>query len=216
MSEVPPEVEDGWVAEELRGEFPRLFLRHVTVAYAAGRSGTAVKERLRRMSDRFTGAKAVALRLEPVPSAYRTFFRQIGIDPDDRRTPAEDVALQRMKDGGYLSRGRLEDALTIAIAETAVPVLAFDASGIEGPPGVRLSRPGERLGLDGRSVATGSIVLAGSERPVAVLFGDHAEEASVRRGTSRVLLLGVGVKGVSSLTVEEALWTAVGFLDNRT
>jgi DNA/RNA-binding domain of Phe-tRNA-synthetase-like protein len=206
------DVEDGWVADEVRAEFPRLFLRHLSVGYVAGRSGAAVRERLSRMSDRFTGAKAVALRLEPVPSAYRAFFRQVGIDPDHRRTPAEDVALQRMKDGGYLSRGRLEDALTIAIAETAVPVLAFDAAGVEGPPGVRLSRRGERLGREGRSVAAGSLVLADPERPVAVLFGDRAEEVSVGRGTSTVLLVGVGVKGVSSLTVEEALWTAAGVL----
>ncbi len=215
MSEATGEMEDGWVAEDLREEFPRLFLRHLTVASALGRSGAAVRQRLRRMSDRFTGAKAVSLRLQPVPSAYRAFFRQIGIDPDHRRTPAEEVAVRRMMDGGYLSQGRLEDALTVATAETAVPVLAFDADRLEGPPGLRLSRRGECLGHEGRSVASGQIVVADAERPVAVLFGDHAEAASVGGETKRVLLLGVGVKGVSSLTVEDALWMAADVLADR-
>jgi hypothetical protein len=41
-----------------------------------------VKERLRELSDRFTGAQAITLRQKPIPWAYRVFFRHIGLDPD--------------------------------------------------------------------------------------------------------------------------------------
>lgn len=167
------------------------------------------------MSDRFTGGKAVTLRLEPVPSAYRTFFRQIGIDPDTRRTPAEELALRRMHDGGYRSRGLLEDALTIAVAETGVAVTALDAAEVVGTPGLRLSRRGERLGGDERPLTGPQIVLADEARALAVLFGDAAEGAAATRRTERVMLLGVGVRGVPTLMVEEALWAAAEALWDR-
>ena len=37
------------------------------------------------------------MRQEPVPWAYRVFFRQVGIDPDERRTPIEEIALERLQ-----------------------------------------------------------------------------------------------------------------------
>lgn len=210
------EAEEGWISPALRREFPRLYLRHLSAERSPGRrSGPAVRERLRRMSDRFTGGKAVTLRLEPVPSAYRAFFRQIGIDPESRRTPAEELALRRMHDGGYRSHGAVEDALTIAIAETGVAIVALDAGEVAGTPGLRLSRRGERLGGDERPLTGPQIVLADDSRALAVLFADAAEGVAVKRATERVMLVGVGVRGVPTMMVEEALWTAAGAMWDR-
>ena len=72
------------------------------------------------LSNRFTGARAVTLRQEPVPWAYRVFFRQVGIDPDERRTPIEQIAIDRLTHGGFKAVGRVQDALLIATLETAV------------------------------------------------------------------------------------------------
>src|SRR5215216_7789889 len=105
---------------------------------------------MKMLSNRFTGARAVTLRQEPVPWAYRVFFRQVGIDPDERRTPIEQIAIDRLTHGGFKAVGRVEDALLIATLETAVPVLAFDAERLEGELGLRLTKPRERLGGDGR------------------------------------------------------------------
>ena len=68
------------------------------------------------------------MRQEPVPWAYRVFFRHVGIDPDERRTPIEEIALERLQHGGFESRGLVDDALLIATLETGVPVVAFDAA----------------------------------------------------------------------------------------
>src|SRR5947208_14401492 len=129
-----PEIEVGWVAEDLAAEFPELRILYVTVEAGSGRSPAAVKQRLRTLADRYTGGKAVTLRQQPVPWAYRVFFRQVGIDPDEHRTPVEAVALERMRAGGSPSRSLLDDALLIATVETSVPVLAFDDDRLAGPP----------------------------------------------------------------------------------
>lgn len=198
---------------ELAEEFPSLGLRLTTVEARPGRSPRAVKERLRQLSNRYTGGKAVNLRQEPIPWAYRVFFRQIGIDPDDRRTPVEDAALERMKWGGFRSTNLVDDALLIATVETGVALLALDADRVEGPLGLRLSSPDERLGgADGRRLSARQIVVADAVRSLAVLFEDLAEGRGVHPPTTRMLLAAVQVKGVPEVSVEEALWTVAEVL----
>ena len=102
----------GFVAPELREEFPGLRLDWVTAPrpprpLGAGRSAAACCE----LSSRYRGASVVAMRTQPVPQAYRTFFRQIGLDPDTDRIPSEQVALDRLLVGGFRPRERIDDAL---------------------------------------------------------------------------------------------------------
>lgn len=201
-----------WVGEELAAEFPELGLIHVTLPARTGRSPATVKHRLKQMSDRFTGPKAVQVRQQPVPWAYRVFFRQIGIDPDQHPTPAEAAALERMRAGAFETRNLLDDALVIAIVETGVPLLAYDAERVDGELGLRLAIAGERLGGDGRDLRGGEILVADEARPLAVLFGDTAERRGVHPGTSEILLAAVQVKGVPDVSVEEALWIAADTL----
>src|SRR4051812_9488730 len=111
MSDAPPEA--GWVAEELRDEFPGLALRHVTLDKGSGRSPRETRQRLADLSSRFSGAQAINLRHQPIPWAYRVFFRHIGLDPDHQRTPVEELVLERMKKGGFQSKSLLDDALTV-------------------------------------------------------------------------------------------------------
>lgn len=200
-------IESGWIDTDLQVEFPELRLRWIDHEGGSGRTPEEIKERLRGLSDRFTGGKAVHLRQEPIPWAYRVFFRQVGIDPDDHRTPAEQAALDRMKHGSFRSRNVLDDALTIATVETGVPVFALDADRVTPPLGLRLSQDGERLGGDGRPLSVRQIVVADAERSVAVLFGDISEGRGVDPQTRRMLLCAVQVKGVPEISVEEALWT---------
>lgn len=207
-------MEQGWIAPELRREFPALRLRWLAHEGGSGRSPRDVKDRLRRLSDRYTGGKAVNLRQEPIPWAYRVFFRQVGIDPDEHRTAPEQVALDRMKWGSFRSRNLLDDAIVIATVETGVPVMALDADRVVPPLGLRLSVPGERLG-GGRPMSVRQIVVADSLTSVAVLFGDIADGRGVHPATQRMLLCSVAVKGVPEISVEEALWTAQDVLRTR-
>ena len=197
----------GWIDPELAAEFPHLRLHVLAIEAVPGRSPIEVKQRLRQLSNRYTGGKAVNLRQEPVPWAYRVFFRQVGIDPDDHRTPAEALALRRMEHGSFRSQNLLDDAITIAVVETGVPIVAFDADRVEGELGLRLAGDREDLGGDGRPLSTRQLVVADETRSLAVLFGDMAEGRGVQPETKRMLLCAVQVKGVPDVSVEEALWT---------
>jgi DNA/RNA-binding domain of Phe-tRNA-synthetase-like protein len=204
-----PDLVEGAVDGSLRAEFPELGLVYTELPVRPGRSPQPVRARLRHASDRFTGAKAVAMRQQPIPWAYRVFFRHVGIDPDERRTPIEAIALERMRAGGFQSRNIVDDALLLATLETGVPVIAFDAAAVEGGLGLRVSPGGEALGGgEGAPLSAGQVVVADTRRALAVLFGDVADGCAVQTSSTRMVLAGVRVKGVPEVSVEEALWVA--------
>ena len=204
----------GWRAPEIVQELPqlRLVVSHARLARtgaSGGRSPRGVERRLHDLSDRYRGARAVGVRREPVPSAYRVFYRQIGLDPDLARTPIEAAVLERMLHGGFSSEGLLQDVLLIALIDTGVPVWALDAAAVEGELGVRLSRDGEPLGraADAWSLPAGRLVIADGSAALGLLFGETAGDCRPRARTRELALFAVQVSGVPTLYVEEALWT---------
>jgi DNA/RNA-binding domain of Phe-tRNA-synthetase-like protein len=208
------EPERGWVDAELASELPDLSLWTVVAGGPpARRSPPEVRRRLAMLASRFRGGEAVELRRRPVPHAYRVFFRQIGLDPDDARTPVEEAAMRRLIHGGYESRGALEDALLLAVVETGVPVWALDDATLDGPLGIRTSRRGEqRPRADGFAddLPPGRLVVADAAGPVAVLFDVPDAKHAVTRTTRTIRLFALQVAGVPDIHVEEALWTAIG------
>jgi DNA/RNA-binding domain of Phe-tRNA-synthetase-like protein len=210
--EPPPR--QGWVAPHIASEFPGLGIAWVEVDTRPGRSAEPIRRRLRDLSDRTYGAQAIHLRERPIPWAYRVFYRQIGLDPDRTRTPVEQLTLDRLHDGGFRSRGLPADALTIAIVETGVALRAFDADRLSGRLCIRDSAPGEALpGVSGE-LASGTLAIADEERPIGLLFGATAEGCGIERGTRRVAVAAVQVKGVPQIAVEEALWIAAATLES--
>ena len=200
-------IERADVAPDLAAEFPGLALHWIAFAAQSGHSPPAVKLRLREMSNRISGPKAIQMRQEAVPYAYRVFFRQVGIDPDDRRTPLEQIVLDRLQHGGFRSRSLLDDAITIATFETGVALTAFDADAVAPPLGLRLAEAGETMGGAARPLSRGQIVIADSRRPLQVLFADMDPDCGVTVRTKRMLLGAVQVGDVPDMAVDEALWT---------
>jgi DNA/RNA-binding domain of Phe-tRNA-synthetase-like protein len=208
--------ETGWVAPELREEFPGLALHYLLIERGSGRTPRHVKERLSELSNRFSGPQAINLRHQPIPWAYRVFYRHIGLDPDEQQTPVEAVALERMKRGGFISRSLLDDALTIAIIESRVALRAFDADRAQGRLGIRPTEPGEALEGRPGGLPAGTLVIADEARPLALLFGAVAAGHGVNPRTKRTLLAAVQVKGVPDIAVEEAIWLAADVLRSST
>jgi DNA/RNA-binding domain of Phe-tRNA-synthetase-like protein len=174
-----------------------------------------VKDRLRRLASRITGGHVIHMRQDPVPWAYRVFWRQVGIDPDTDRTPVEQIALDRLKWGGLRSRNLLDDAITIATLETGVPVVAFDAEKVGEAIGLRLTGEHELLGGSGRPLSSRQIVISDENHTLAVFSGEVAEERGVTPETTSMVLASIQVKGVPLISVEEALWTVVETLTER-
>jgi DNA/RNA-binding domain of Phe-tRNA-synthetase-like protein len=173
-----------------------------------------VRQRLKALSDRFRGSHAVTMRQAPIPWAYRVFYRHIGLDPDADRTPGEAAAVERLVHGAFRSENLVDDALTIALVETGVPIWALDADRVEGDLGVRLAGEGERLGRDTAAppLIPGRLVVADERSALAVLFGDLAPGHGVTRRTQRMTLVSLQVAGVPSIHVDEALHTCIEVL----
>jgi DNA/RNA-binding domain of Phe-tRNA-synthetase-like protein len=199
----------GFVEPRLKTEFPGLALAWISVEIRSRGTPHAVKHRLRQLSNRWHGAGVVAMRTQPIPHAYRTFFRHVGMDPDATRIPSEEAAVNRLLHGGFRSTGLLADALLIALVETGVPVWALrselvEASGL----GIRTTVEDDCLGREGPPLGPGRLVVADARHVHALLFGALApgHEADVR--AQHVTLFTIGVAGVPAIHLEEALWTA--------
>ena len=215
MPDVP--IEEGWVVADVAAEFPDLRLRWIDVAGGAGRrSSEALRDRLRHLSNRFHGAQAITMRSDPIPLAYRVFFRGIGLDPDATRTPIEAAALNRLMEGGFSSHDRLSDALLISLVETGVPLWAVDLASLDGPLGIRQAQLGEQLGVGpfANDLLPGRLVVADAGAPVGVLFGELAPPREPTSATERVRVFTIQVEGVPELHVEEALWACQEALDD--
>lgn len=206
--------EQGWVAPHLAAEFPGLGIGWIEVDGRPGRSPEPVRRRLRELSDRFHGAHAIHLRERPIPWAYRVFFRQIGLDPDRTRTPIEQLVLDRLQAGGFVSRGLPADALTIATVETGVALRAFDADQLDGRLCVRDSAPGESLAGRPGELPHGTLTIADDRAPIGLLFGATAEGHAVERGTRRIAVAAVQVGSVPQIAVDEALWMVAATLES--
>lgn len=208
-----PSPTPGWVAPHVAAEFPGLGISWIEVDGRPGRSPEPVERRLRETSDRFYGAHAIHMRERPIPWAYRVFFRQIGLDPDRTRTPIEQLALDRLQDGGFKTHGLPTDALTIATVETGIALRAFDADQVKGALCIRDSAPGESLEGRPGELSHGTLVIADERAPAGLLFGATSEGRSVRRGTRRIAIAAVQVDGVPQIAVDEALWMVAATLE---
>jgi DNA/RNA-binding domain of Phe-tRNA-synthetase-like protein len=204
----------GYVDPSVAAEFPGLRLSWMSVEGRVGASPRSVKQRLRELSNRYHGANVVAMRTQPIPHAYRAFFRQIGLDPDATRIPSEDVAVARLLQGGLRSGGLPGDALLIALIETGVPLWALDADRVDaGGLGIRLSAATETFGTPGYPLAPGRLVVADVRQAHALLFGAIAPGHEATRATRRMVLFAIGVGGVPDIHLEEALWVGRDVLE---
>ena len=199
----------GFVAPELRAEFPGLRLHWVELAAGRGATPPALRRRLRSLSDRYRGASVVAMRVKPVPHAFRAFYRQIGLDPDVQRIPSEEAAVGRLIHGEFRSLGRISDACLVALVETGVPVWALDAGAVdEAGLGIRAATARDAGAASDLAPGAGSLVVADGTRAHAVLFADPPPGRCPGPRTRRAVLFAVAVDGVPGIHVEEALWLA--------
>ncbi len=199
----------GAVEPQVAEEFPGLQLRWQALPVRPGPSPRDVRARLRALSNRYDGARVVAMRTQPLVHAYRAFFRHIGLDPDVVRVPSEAAALGRLLEGGFRSRDRLSDALLIALLETAVPVWGLDAARADPATlGIRTAADGDRLGSGAGAIplAPGRLVVADGRHIHAPLFAEPAPGHGPGAATRELVVYAVGVPGVPELALEEALW----------
>ena len=201
------ELEQGWIDAEVAEEFPELELVQLRVEGGSGPTIPEIRERLRYLSRRMSGAEAVAFRTRPIPQAYRVLFRHLGLDPDEQRPPAEAIVVDRLIAGEYRADNRLDDAITIAVAETGVPVWGVDEDKLSGPLGLRPAQAHEHLGTSeyADEMPSGRLVVADEAGVVGILFGRLAKSHLVTGETRATRLFAVRAPHVPEIHLEEAL-----------
>ncbi len=203
----------GWVDPALEAEFPGLALmtRGCPGPVAAD---PGVTERLDAVASRVRGRTAVEMRRETVPAAYRAFYRQVGLEPDVEMTPVEAAIGRRLFDGGVKARGPLQSALELAVLETSAPVYALEAGALEGSPGIRPAAAEEEVaGAEGfPERSPGRLVVADEAGPLCWLFGEAHGRGAASVSSPALMLVTVGVPGVSPMVLDEALDIASGAL----
>ncbi len=197
------ETTEAKVQLRLRNEFPELGMSYIYVKVGTG-SKRRVAERLKQLSERIGGAQAIELRRQPVPFAYRTFFHHIGIDPDQKRTPIEETVISRLAAGGLKRTWPVQDAITLAIADTEAAVWAYDGDAVTGDLSLRLAGEDEHVGPT--RVSAGTILVSDEARPLSVLFGRDSEGVAATARSKSVVACALRVAGVPQLVIEDALW----------
>ena len=145
------------------------------------------------------------MRTKPIPQAYRAFFRQIGLDPDVRRIPCEEVAVARLVQGGFPPSTSSPTPASWPSIETGVPVWALDADRVDDAGlGIRPSTADRQPRSVGRRRSR--------RRRCAAVRATRCPGAPSTSRTRRVTLFAVAVDGVPEIHVEEALWCAVELL----
>lgn len=192
--------------DEVGSEFPGLRADWLSCSCPDLRCDRGVGERLALLANRFSGRQALELRQQQIPAAYRSFFREVGIDPDRQPTPIEQAVLGRLLSGGNLPQDRISDALLLALLETSVPVVAFDAGSTAPPVVIRAAARGERI-VD-IEIEPGTLILAGSQGPLCQLFSAPGAPFAAGENSESLLLVAVVVPGVSAVASDEALTIA--------
>ena len=190
----------------VEAEFPGLRADLLGCECVDHRCDRGVGERLALLASRLNGRQALELRQQQVPAAYRSFFRQVGLDPDQQLTPIEQAVLGRLFSGGNLPQDRISDALLLALLETSVPVFAFDAAFVSPPIEIRGAGLDEEL--EGVALEPGSLILADSQRPLCQLFSPPQPPLAAGAESDQLLLVAILVPDVSAIAGDEALTIA--------
>lgn len=199
----------GWQAAEgllaidadVAAEFPGLRLPYAVISglrLDRPRS-PLLSERLATAAERLTGPMIRELRASAEGTAYRAFYRQVGLDPDRTRPPVEALVAERVMRGGFVEGPTWRDALVVASVTGGVALQAFDARRLADPPAVTLSAD-QRL-----------VLSAGGDR-VADLLGEPARRYRPGPSTRRLLVVATAVPGISEATARAAIDEAAGLL----
>ena len=194
------------MSDELAAEFPGLRADWLSCQCSDPRCDPGVGERLALLASRFNGRQALELRQQQVPAAYRSFFRQVGLDPEQQPTPIEQAVLGRLLSGGNLPQDRISDGLLLALLETSVPVVAFEAGAVAPPITIRGAEHGELV--TDAELEPGALILADGQRPLCQLFSAPEPPLAAASESDRLLLVAIAVPGVSEIASDEALTIA--------
>jgi DNA/RNA-binding domain of Phe-tRNA-synthetase-like protein len=196
------EVSEGVVDEVVAAEFPGLSIHWVDVQCGVGKTPAGLADELALAGQRMRGATIVMASTGTIAAAYRSFARQLGMDPAAVSGSAEAVAMRRLLSGGFLPTGVPNDAATLATLEFGPPITVFDAGLLHG--GLRI----DRATVGGQQHAAGDLVLADQQQEVGRLFAEPFAQFQSSRKTKALRFAALGPPEIEPSVCRSALQRA--------
>ncbi len=148
------------------------------------------------------------LRSHPVVRAFRDFYWRLGIDPTKTRPASEALARRLITTGSIPRINSVVDAGNLSSVETLVPLGLYNMNKVRGDLHLRFAKENEAfVDISGSERKLGSleIVLADQLGPVHLFPHRDSLRTMVTLGTSRIAVVGCGVKGMDLGLVSESV-----------
>ena len=198
------------ISEELKNRYPGLqalvsYIDDLKVAKSGDELEDFSQEIFSEVKNKYTLNNLKAI---PIFRSYRDFFWHIGIDPTKVR-PAAEALIRRILAGKTIPRiNNVVDSYNLASIKTEVALAAFNRDELIGDLMMRKSKVGEKflgISMDEPTTLTGSeVVIADSEKLVAVYPHRDADISKVTNSTRNILLLICGVPGIDITILNNA------------
>ncbi len=198
------------LTEELRNRYPGLqalvsYIDDVKVAKSGDDLEVFSQEIFSEVKNKYTLDN---LKDAPIFRSYRDFFWRVGIDPTKVR-PAAEALIRRILAGKTIPRiNNVVDSYNLASIKTEVALAAFNRDELIGDLMMRQSKVGEKffgISMDHPATLTGSeVVIADSEKLVAIYPHRDADISKVTNSTKNILLLICGVPGIDITILNNA------------
>lgn len=186
------EVCEGVVEPAVAAELPGLSIHWVDVPRGVGKTPSGLATELGFAAQRMRGATIVMASTGTIAAAYRSFARQLGMDPAAVSGSVEAVAMRRLLSGGLSPTGIPNDAATLATLEFGAPITVFDAGALSGALSIA------RAEASGPLHAVGDIVLTDQQQEVGRLFTEPFPQFQASRKTKSLRFATVGVPEVAA------------------
>jgi DNA/RNA-binding domain of Phe-tRNA-synthetase-like protein len=198
------------IAEELRNRYPNLqalvsYIDDVKVTKSGDDLELFSQEIFSEVKNKYTLGN---LKDVPIFRSYRDFFWSVGIDPTKVR-PAAEALIRRILAGKTIPRiNNVVDSYNLASIQTEVALAAFNREELIGDLMMRQSKVGEKflgISMDEPATLTGSeVVIADSEKLVAIYPHRDANISKVTNSTNNILLLICGVPRIDITILNNA------------
>jgi len=199
-----------FISEELKNRYPGLqarvsYIDDVKVAKSGDELKVFSQEIFAEVKNKYTLDN---LKDVPIFRSYRNFFWRVGIDPTKVR-PAAEALIRRILAGKNIPRiNNVVDSYNLVSIKTEVALAAFNRDELIGDLIMRQSKVGEKflgISMDEPTTLTGSeVVIADSEKLVAIYPHRDADISKVTNSTRNILLLICGVPGIDITILNNA------------
>ncbi|OGD54075.1 hypothetical protein A3K80_00410 [Candidatus Bathyarchaeota archaeon RBG_13_38_9] len=198
------------MTEELKNRYPGLqalvsYIDDVKVAKSGDELEVFSQEIFSEVKNKYTLDN---LKDVPIFRSYRDFFWRVRIDPTKVR-PAAEALIRRILAGKTIPQvNNVVDSYNLASIKTEVALAAFNRDELKDNLIMRKSKAVEQflgIGMNEPTKCVGSeVVIADSEKLVAIYPHRDADTSKVTNSTRNILLLICGVPGIDMTILNNA------------